>query len=286
VTVQQQVAEARLRLVRAGIPEAEANLDARLLAQYVLRWDAATYFRDAPIAAPQTFNAAFDALVRRREHREPTAYILERQEFWGLDFEVSPAVLIPRPETELIVETAVDLLPERQAAMTIADACTGSGCLAVALAREYPRAQIFATDQSADALGVARRNASKHQVDDRVTFVLTDALADAPGPFQLIVANPPYVPDGERLNLPPEVKDHEPALALYGGSDGLRVVRTLLHQASARLRAGGLLLFEIGAGQAALVADLIETHPELRLVAFKEDLQGIPRAAVVTRNGT
>ena len=286
MTVQQQVAEARLRLARAGIPEAEAHLDARLLAQHVLQWDAATYFRDASIEAPQAFMAAFDALLGRREHREPTAYILERQEFWGLDFEVSPAVLIPRPETELIVETALDLLPERQAAIAIADACTGSGCLAVALAREYPRARIVATDQSAEALGVARRNASKHQVDDRVTFILTDALADAPGPFQLIVANPPYVPDDERLNLAPEVRDHEPALALYGGSDGLRVVRTLLHQASERLRTGGLLLFEIGAGQSALVADLIETHPALRLIALKEDLQGIPRAAVVTRSGT
>ena len=286
MTIQQQVAEARLRLARAGIPEAEANLDARLLAQHVLHWNAATYFRDAQVEAPPAFGGAFDTLVRRRELREPTAYILERQEFWGLDFEVSPAVLIPRPETELIVETALELLPERHAAMAIADACTGSGCLAVALAREYPGAKIVATDQSSDALGMARRNAATHQVATRVTFALTDVLEDVPGPFQLIVANPPYVPDGERLNLAPEVRDHEPALALYGGSDGLRVVRTLLHQASDRLHAGGLLLFEIGAGQTAAVAALIDARPALRLVAFKEDLQGIPRAAVVTRSGT
>lgn len=286
MTVQQQVADARLRLARAGIPGQEAGLDARLLAQHVLGWDSATYFRNSSIEVPQRFPAAYEALIRRRENREPTAYLLGHQEFWGLDFNVSAAVLIPRPETELIVESAISLFRDRGGAIAVADACTGSGCLAVALAREFPSARIVATDQSPSALDVARRNAEKLGVGDRVTFALTDVLQNTPGPFQLIVANPPYIPEADRLNLAPEVRDHEPALALYGGSDGLHVVRTLLAQAPERLLSKGVLLFEIGAGQAAAVAGLIEREPAARLIEIKEDLQGIPRVAVVARSGT
>ncbi len=167
-------------------------------------------------------------LVARRVTREPLAYIVGHREFWGLDLEVNPAVLIPRPSTELIVEAILELFPLQQAPLNVVDVCTGCGCVAVALAHERPAAAIVATDISEQALAVARRNAVRHGVADRVSFRHGDLLAGIDGTFDAILANPPYVLDRARPALQPEVRDHEPSVALFGGADGMTLLNRLV----------------------------------------------------------
>jgi len=283
-TIHARVAGARERLRHAGIAPDEADLDARLLAEHVLGWDTARFFTSAGDAEPSGFSARYDALVVRRAAREPISYIVGHHEFWGLLFKVSPAVLIPRPETELIVEIALELVPEKEAPdYQIADACTGSGCLAVVLAHERPSATVIATDASDAALEVARHNAATHRVDRRVRFVRADVLDRVEGVFDLIVSNPPYVAEGDRATLQPEVRDHEPAMALFAGADGLDLVRRLVQQAPPLLKPHGMLVFEIGFGQAAAVEQLISATTQLTMVAVRRDLQGIPRTAIARR---
>jgi release factor glutamine methyltransferase len=283
VTIHQRVAGARQRLRDAGLSQEEASLGARLLAEHLLGWDTARFLMSANEAEPEGLGARYQALVDRRVAREPLAYITGRQEFWNLPFEVSPDVLIPRPETELIVEASVELLGGRRGPLLVADACTGCGCLAVALARELPRARLAATDISDAALGVARRNAARHGVDRRIAFVRTDILDALTGPFDLIVANPPYVRAGDRPGLQPEVRDHEPAVALFGGPDGLAIVARLVNQAPARLTAGAHLIFEFGFGQEMAVEELISGTPGLTMIGLRRDLLGIARTAVARR---
>jgi release factor glutamine methyltransferase len=227
----------------------------------------------------------YHALIERRADREPVAYISGAQEFWGLSFEVSPAVLIPRPETELIVELLIEYFPERHQTLDVADACTGSGCLAVVIAGEYPAARVVATDLSAEALTVARRNAERHQVSGRIEFRQDDVLSRSGGRFDAIVANPPYISDHDVDTLQPEVRDHEPRIALAGGPDGLDILRTLVRQSAVRLKSSGILLFEFGFGQAQAVTELVAGTPDLALIELREDLQGIARTAVVRRSG-
>jgi release factor glutamine methyltransferase len=277
------VAAARVRLQNAGIASDEAELDARLLAEHLLSWDTAHYFASGHGQAPPGFSARFEVLIGRRVRREPLAYIIGRQEFWGLAFEVSPAVLIPRPESELVVEAALEVAGTREQSLSVADACTGSGCLGIALAYERPQARIIATDLSDRAIEVARRNAARHGVEERIEFVRIDLLETLDGPFDLIVSNPPYVPEGDRARLEPEVRDHEPAVALFAGHDGLAVIRRLLEQARSRLKPGATLIFEIGFGQAAPVTELISGAPGLKMAALRRDLQGIPRTVIVRR---
>jgi release factor glutamine methyltransferase len=285
VTIHARVAKGRERLRHAGIGPEEADLDARLLAQKLLGWDAARFFTSANEPEPDDFAALYERLVARREGREPLAYITGRQEFWGLEFEVSPAVLIPRPETELIVEVALARFPDRHASLEVADVCTGSGCLAVALAHERPGARVVAADVSADALRTARRNADRHGVADRVELVQADVFdGTEDGAADLIVSNPPYVPEGDRVTLQPEVRDHEPPIALFAGEDGLAVIRRLVEQSTGRLKTGGLLIFEFGLGQADAVRALISQRPGLTMLDVKQDLQGIPRTAVACRS--
>jgi release factor glutamine methyltransferase len=285
VTIHMRVAAGRERLRRAAITPDEADLDARLLAQKLLGWDAARFFTSANEGEPADFAALYERLVERRERREPLAYITGHQEFWGLEFEVSPAVLIPRPETELIVEAVLERFPESHASLEAADVCTGSGCLAVALAHERPGVRIVAADVSADALRTARRNADRHRVADRIQFEQADLL-DGTGStaVDLIVSNPPYVPDGDRATLQPEVRDHEPPVALFAGEDGLAIIRRLVDRSTGQLKTGGLLIFEFGVGQADAVRELISQSPGLTMLDVKQDLQGIPRTAVVRRS--
>jgi release factor glutamine methyltransferase len=277
------VAAARRRLRSAEIPDAESDLDARLLAERLLGWDTAVFFTHAHETAPPGFADRYQALIERRADREPVAYISGLQEFWGLGFEVNPAVLIPRPETELIVEVFLEYFAVRDRAVRVADVCTGSGCLAVAIASERPAAEIVATDISDDALVVARRNALRHHAGDRITLVKDDVLSQVEGEFDAIVANPPYIPDDDIDTLQPEVRGHEPRIALAAGADGLDVVRTLVSQSGTRLKPSGLLLFEFGFGQAAAVTKLIVGTPGLTLIDLRRDLQGIPRTAVVKK---
>lgn len=276
------VADARRRLRAAGIARDEAALDARLLAQHALGWDAARLMThgDEPATAP--FQQAFEALVARRIAREPLAYITGTREFWNLSIEVAPAVLIPRPETELLLEASLEHF-DRGLALRILDVCTGSGCVAVGLAREFRMAAVTASDISEDALDVARRNVAKYGLASRVRCIHADLLAGLPGPFDLIVANPPYVPAGDEKTLQPEVRDFEPAGALFAGADGLRIIRRLVADAVAALAPDGLLIFEFGAGQDAAVEALVDDTRGLSLLEVKHDLQDIPRAAVVQK---
>jgi release factor glutamine methyltransferase len=283
-SIHSRVGSARDRLRAAGIPDDEADLDARLLAEHVLGWDTARFFSTAAAdPEPAGFAERYEALVARRTAREPISYIVGHHEFWGLRFEVSSAVLIPRPETELIVEIGLEVVRDRSAEARIADVCTGSGCIAIALASERRSATVVAADTSDAALELARRNAATHAVDQGVRFVNADVLEGVDGPFDMIVANPPYVRDGDRATLQPEVRDHEPPQALFAGADGLDVIRRLVAQAPTRLESGGMLVFEIGFGQAEAVDHLISGTDGLKMIGLRRDLQGIPRAAIAGR---
>jgi len=280
-TIREYVAAASDRLRDAGI-ETAANLDARLLAQHVLGWETARLLTSAGEVPPDAFPAAFDALVARRAAREPLAYITGHKEFWNLQFEVTPAVLIPRPETELIVEAVLRLAPDADAPLAVADVGTGSGCVAVAIAHERPRAEVLAIDISEAALAVARRNASRHHVGSRVRFAAGDLLDGISGPFDAIVANPPYVRSGDRNGLQPEVRE-EPAVALYSGVEGLDAIARLIEQAPDRMRRGAHLIFEFGLGQELDIERLLAASGQLVLVELLRDLQGIARTAVARR---
>ena len=285
---------AKRRLEAAGIPRAEAALDAELLARDALGWDRATWLArrddDERAVEAQTvaargigaFRAGFDALVARRVRREPMAYIRGTQEFYGREFLVGPGVLIPRPETELIVDEAKAAAMGRRTPR-IADIGTGSGCLAVTLALELPSAQVTATDISADALTIARGNAAAHQVAGRVSFVETSYLTGIAGAFDVIVSNPPYVRDLDAPTLAPEVRDHEPREALFGGDDGLRDIRAIVQSATTALKPGGVLVMEIGMGQAKAVTGVLTAAGLGAELTLRHDLQGIPRVAVAQR---
>jgi release factor glutamine methyltransferase len=278
-----QVAAARLRLREAGIPGTESDLDARLLAQHVLGWTAERFLTHAHAPAPDGFTPRFETLVARRATREPLAYIVGNREFWGLELEVTPDVLIPRPATELIVEAVLELFRDRATPLSVADICTGCGCVAVAIAHERPAASVAASDISREALDVARRNAARHGVADRVTFTHGDLLDGLGGPFDAIVANPPYVLDRAGPALQPEVRDFEPSVALFGGAEGLDLVTRLVREAPSRLRPGGYLVVEFGLGQDVEIEDLVEAASELTLLDLRRDLQGIARTAVAQR---
>jgi release factor glutamine methyltransferase len=282
-TIHQRVADARNRLRAAGIAPTEADLSARLLAEHLLDWDAARLFTSGAEPEPAGFAGDFDSLVARRVAREPLHYIVGHREFWALDFEVSPAVLIPRPDTELIVEVALDLFPPSGERLTVADAGTGCGCLAVAIAFERPNAHVTATEISEAAIEVARRNAHRHGVADRIRFVQGDLLSPVADRCDLIVANPPYVAERSRPGLQPEVRDHEPGVALFGGADGLHLIERLVGQVPSRLREGGYLAFEFGCGQDEDIERLVSVSADLELVELRRDLQGIARTAVARR---
>lgn len=217
--------------------------------------------------------AAFRERVKRRAGREPLAYILGQAEFWSLPLKVTPAVLIPRPETELLVEESLSRLatPAR-----VLDVGTGSGALAIALAHESPEILVTAIDVSPAALALAAENARNNGVAERIRFALGDLNQLPAGSFQLVLANPPYIPSRDLASLMPEVRDYEPRLALDGGSDGLDAYRALARQAQAVLSAAGWLLVEVGCGQAEAVRELFAGAGLTELFTSK-DLAGIER---------
>jgi release factor glutamine methyltransferase len=237
------------------------------------------------------------ALIIRRIAGEPTQYITGKQEFWGLEFEVTPAVLIPRPETEHVVEVALERLGERgirinmrtgapNPTLRIADVGTGSGCLAIALACELPHAQIVATDVSAAALGVARRNASRHNVSDRIRFLQTNllqGLLPESRPGDLVVSNPPYVARNEAASLAVEVRDHEPHAALFGGPSGVELYARLVEQAGAHLGPGGIMVLELGHDSADRVRKIFQAERRWRDISLTSDLAGRPRVIAAER---
>ena len=307
MTVLDEVRAAHRRLVTAGLGPDDAACDAEVLARHALGWDRATYLSRRREAPPDRFVADYRSLVGRRAGREPVSAITGQREFWGLTFEVGSAVLTPRPETELIVDWSLRLVgPRRGAALRVLDVGTGSGCLAVALAHELPAARVVGTDLSPAAIAVARRNARAHGVAERIRWVVTSLLdgfragaptgrrggdgaggdgagggAPAGRGWDLIVANLPYVPSAATRVLSPEVRDHEPWLALDGGRDGLEPLRALLATAPAHLAAGGCLMTEFGAGQEEAVRALVASAPALTLIDVAGDLAGIPRVAAI-----
>jgi len=280
ISVHERIADARQALLRAGLTVEDARLDAEVLARHALGWDRARLVADGRDPMPADVDREYSALIERRATREPVAFITGQREFWGLGFDVSPDVLIPRPETELIVEAACERRGQLDGVRTIVDVGTGSGCLAIALAREFPDARVLATDISAAALGVASRNAVRHGVDRRVTFVRGDLVEPVQGPVDLVVSNPPYVPSG--VELSPDIVRFEPPIALYSGRDGLTLVRRLVASVRSRLADGGLFVVEFGLGQ----DDEVETLARdagWQDVTIVEDLQGIPRVAVMRK---
>ena len=279
-----KLADARARMVAAGFAPDEAAIDVDLYARTLLGWDRARLVSDQQQPVPAGLEPQFSQWIERRTRREPSAYIVGIREFWGLDFLVSPDVLIPRPETEFIVEEALPVLRTLEQPR-IADIGTGSGILAVTLAREIASASVVATDISATALAVAGQNAVSHGVSGRITFVETSYLDEVSGPFDVIVSNPPYVRDRDKAALSRDVR-HEPDVALFGGEDGLRHVAGVLDAAAEKLTDGGWFLMEFGYGQEDDVRQLIDGRPALRLDRIREDLQGIPRTAIMQRQST
>lgn len=280
MTLHEVVARARRDLESAGIERAMAGLDAELLARHVLNWDRARWLSDRGSHAPAGFTHAYEALIARRRRREPIAYIRGIQEFWGREFLVRPGVLIPRPETELTVEAALDLIQPMDHP-SVVDVGTGTGCIAVTLALERPNAAVNATDVSSIALDLARHNAQRLGAND-VRFLTGACLAGVRSAIDLIVSNPPYVAESERAILQPEVQ-HEPENALFAGSEGVDVIRELVAQAARRLKPGGCLVLEIGCGQLELVQTLIRKTGALSLAGVRRDLQGIPRVVIARR---
>lgn len=249
------------------------RLDAELLLAANLGLDRVGLYVnfERPLQADEL--AAFREQVRRRAGREPLAYILGQTEFWSLPLKVTPAVLIPRPETELLVEES---LARFTPAGRVLDVGTGSGALAIALAHERPGCSVTAIDVSAAALEVAGANARSNGVAERICFLQQDLATLPAGPFGLIVANPPYIPSGEHASLMPEVRDFEPRLALDGGADGLDAYRALARQADNVLAQDGWLLVEVGIGQAAAVRELFAGAGLVDLFTAR-DLAGIER---------
>ena len=228
--------------------------------------------------------SSYQTLVQHRISNYPLPYLTGRIEFYGLEFEVTPDVLIPRPETETLVDLALARHPT-----SVVDVGTGSGCIAVALAAHLPDAIIYAIDISTAALAVAHRNAERYGVAERVPLLVGDVLSPRPSPIDLIVSNPPYIPSGECASLPASIRDHEPRLALDGGSDGMAIIQRLLIQAPAVLRngepeegeAGGGLLIEIGADQGEVASQLARTFFPQAAVRVHPDLAGRDRVLEV-----
>jgi release factor glutamine methyltransferase len=288
MTLRQRLLAARARLIAAGVDNNEAVLDTNLLARHVLGYTRSEMLlrQDDPI--PDGFEDAFNALIERRARREPAAYIRGLQEFWSRDFEVTPDVLIPRPESELIVEELLMLLPVDAPALPrrVADIGTGSGCIAVTVAAERPNVHVVATDISRPALAVARKNAARAGVSPRIEFLECAYLSGTTGTFDFILSNPPYVTEAEYEELQPEVREYEPDIALQAGEDGLRDIRQIVDVAAERLKPGGTLFMEIGHQQAAAISGLVTEFPSLTLARISNDLQRIPRVAVIERKIT
>jgi release factor glutamine methyltransferase len=282
-SLHEKLAAARAQLVSAGIPPAEAGVDVPLFACTILGWDRVRLLTERAAAPPASLEPTFSQWIARRIAREPAAYIVGVREFWGIDFAVTPAVLIPRPETEFIVEEALEILSAFAIeAPKVADIGTGCGNIAISLAHELSSARITATDVSREALAIAAGNAERYKVDDRIEFIATSYLDDVDETFDLIAANPPYVKDTDKPGLAADVR-HEPDVALFGGTNGLRNVEGVLDTAIAKLPRGGWLVMEFGYGQESDVRQLLAARRSLRLERIRADLQGIPRTAVIER---
>ncbi len=281
-SIAEMILEGAQILRRAGI--SEARREAGSLLQYVIGRDQTFIITHAEVSISDEECEVYRRFAERRAAGEPLQYITARQEFFGLEFEVTTDVLIPRPETELLVEAALNLM-ERIPAPFICDVGTGSGCIPISLLHQNRNASAIGIDLSEAAIRVAQRNASRHGVTDRLSLVVADcfsAFSDSGKRFDLIVSNPPYVADSAMNGLQREVRDHEPHLALRAGPDGLSIIRRLLSESAPCLKTNGQLLFEIGFDQGAAVEHLIDLDV-WQLVEIQQDLQGIPRLVALQK---
>jgi release factor glutamine methyltransferase len=269
------------------------TLAAELLLLHVLGRDRTWLYAHPEEQVSSADADRFFALITRRANGEPTQHLTGKQEFWGLEFEVTPDVLIPRPETEHVIEVALDRLALRELragrkqtltgkGLQIADIGTGSGCIAIALAKELPGATIYATDISTAALAIAQRNAKRHNLVEMVHFSEGNLLDGIPPLLDLIVSNPPYVGRREAATLIREVRDHEPEIALYGGEEGYELYADLIAQSSAHLKSGDMLVLELGHNSLPAVQPLLDAHTWAN-VAVTNDLAGIPRVLAAER---
>jgi release factor glutamine methyltransferase len=272
--------EASQTLQATGVPE--ARREAGSLLSFVTTRDRTFLISHAEDLLDDTSLDRFEKVVARRAEGEPLQYITGTQDFYGREFRVTPDVLIPRPETELLIEAALEVVAGVSAPL-ICDVGTGSGCIAVTLLCERGDARMVAVDVSEAALAVAADNVRRHGVGERIELKVSDCFAGLePTAFDLIVSNPPYVSFAALAGLQREVRDHEPLVALSPGADGLSVIRRLLHDGPAFLKPNGHLIMEIGFDQGEAVQELID--PEMwRSVEIRPDLQSIPRIVVVQR---
>lgn len=269
------VAVAAQRLREAGVDN--PRLDARLL------WEHAERVQRSALVAYDRREYIFDKLIARRAAREPLAYVTGHKEFWSLDFAVGPGCLIPRPDTETLIEELTRLVRDPAASFSILDLGTGSGCILVAALKEFPNAHGVGIDSAPEALVWAARNVATHKLEDRASLVETGWVEEASPGFDIVLSNPPYVPTADIAALQPEVREHEPRAALDGGPDGLDAYRALSTRISRLLRPGGHALLEIGLGQSGEVSRLL-TAGNLQVMRTVKDLAQIPRAIVARRN--
>ena len=312
MNVRAALRNAMARMRDASVPS--HALAAELLLMHILGCDRAWLYAHSETPLDLEPVQKYFELVKRRSAGAPTQYLTGKQEFWGLEFQVTPAVLIPRPETEHIIEVALERLGELRAqrrpsnsadcgsggadsqpvadisgsarSCRIADVGTGSGCIAVALAHELPHSVIVATDISSPALDVARRNAERHGLAQRISFIecnLLDGLLNESRPFDLIVSNPPYVSRDDETQLPREVREQEPHEALFCGPTGTEIYAPLIAQSAELLRRGGLLVLEIGYGALDRVRPLLDESPAWSDIRVTNDLAGIPRVISAER---
>jgi release factor glutamine methyltransferase len=269
-----------LRRAKVISPELAADI----LLGFTLGWDRVRIISHPEEAIVEDLWINFKNLIERHASGEPLHYLTGEREFYGLSFRVTPAVLIPRPETELLVEKTIELLKVYPSPARFLDIGAGSGCIAIAIAREVTSTTVWAVDISAAALNVAKQNADRHGVADRIHFVQGDLL-DSFLPnesFDFILSNPPYVPLSECDNLPSDVRDYEPHLALFGGETGLEIYSRLIPRVPSHLAPGGYCLIESGAGQSEQIRELIE-KAGMSIQMILNDLQGISRCLVARK---
>lgn len=284
MTLRESLTEAAAGLAANPLLREQAQRDAEALLLDTLKVDRATLLAHPQRELTDEQAARYKAAIGRRLKNEPVQYITGHQEFFGLDFKVTTATLIPRPETEHLVEAVLERL-RRSGRTKILDVGTGTGAIAIALAAHLPQAEIAATDISGEALRVAESNAQDHRLAERIRFVSSDLLEGLPeaernGYFDVIVSNPPYIAESDRDVLHPQVRDYEPAQALFSGAHGLDVYRRLIPQAHEALTPGGLLALEIGYGQRDDLTVLLRGWND---VQFLDDLQRIPRVALASK---
>jgi release factor glutamine methyltransferase len=282
VILREALQSATQTLLRAGI--ADASVEAELLVGHVLGMSKTQLYTEPARSLTSAETEHLCHLVRRRLDHEPAAYILGHCEFYGIDFYIDYHTFIPRPETELLVEKAVEFaerISHRGEQITIADIGTGCGAIAVSLALALPQAKIYATDVSASALQVAEINCRSHGVNSQVELLQGNLLEPLPQPVDMIVANLPYIKSCEFRDLSPEIRKFEPKIALAGGEDGLDKIQQMLEQMPGKLNYGACFLLEIGQGQGGMVTSLIKSYSPHASIELISDLGGIERVVKV-----